>query len=400
MTHGSGTITPRRDKLGAWIRDGEGRPLWDLLFYDATGKKRHLRRHFATKKEAADWITLQREAEPDADSPTWRELHQAWENAHRDLSASQIDKVARTIRRLVEHIGENTRFGETTGEAVRSFVAGIGTAHGTVAARHALGHLKSIARWARGQLLLGAVSPWEHLAQPKHKGKKKGAVPLEEIPGLVNDLDPWLRPIVLWICATGCRQQDAGRLLEEDIAEDRARMTVKASRTFDYLLDDSLRAILAAARELKAGAGFAAVPFVFCRSTGKPWAKDPLSTAIRRAWKGKPWRLHALRHTFGTIAGKKFKADMVKSGMAHLSRQTSERYVHLDEDAEARLEVGAHVRDVLGKAGVRVLQNRTSGPDFPKGTEGIRKNPKELEVEVEGVKCLIPKEIALQYRIA
>lgn len=409
MTRVSGTITPHQDKYGRQIRDSEGRKIWNCRFYDAGGKQRFYRRPFATEADARAWIAAQRSGDPAENGPTWRALHTAWENSHRTHSASQLNKVGLSVSRLLEKYGNGLTYQETTGAMIRALIADIAEKKtlqgkkpvgGTGAAHRALGHLKAIARWCRGQLLIPDSIPWEHLAPPEHKAGKRRPVPVEEIPAMIDSLDEWLRPVVLWICLTGCRKQDAGRLREEDILQDRVRVTVKAGRVFDYLLDDTLRAVLNLAKDQKERAEANRSPWVFVTASGQQWTKDRMDWHVRQQWRRWPWRLHSLRHTFATVAGRSFGADMVRAGLAHLARATSERYVHVSEDAQARHEVGAHVRDVLATAGVRIHgrqdTDRIPQDTAQKNAEDRRGLESKIAVEIDGRKVFIDREVILQ----
>jgi integrase len=93
---------------------------------------------------------------------------------------------------------------------------------------------------------------------------------------------------------------------------------------------------------------------VFITSKGSAWNCDSIAQRVRRIWKSadlvapgqdRPHVLHELRHMFATEAGRRYGADMVRAGLGHLSRQTSERYVH--PDIQAADEVGRTVRQAI-----------------------------------------------------
>jgi len=416
----SGTIKPMRNADGSLDRDAEGLIRFDIFYYDALAKQRHTRRRFRTQAEAEKWIHAQREGpalpvvnrnrpapqpKPEDPGPTWREIHQAWENAHRALSSSQIKKVSRTVERLEERLGAGCRFKEATGERVREMILNIGTKSGPVAARHALAHLKSVARWARGELLIPENIPYEHLKAPAHKAKPTGPVPLEQIPALLAALGPWTLPIVRWIALTGCRQQDAAGILLADVTDQEATLRVKGGRKIVYRLDAPLLDCLAAAR-LQCEAAGVQTAYAFPNSAGNRWTDTHLAHTIKIAWSQLgPWRLHALRHTFATMAGRLgYGADMIKAALGHLARATSERYTHTAADDSARAEVGAAVRaEILRHTEQHTAQESPTHNNTPtthkehgsREGQGMAGNDKEaVTVTIGERKILVNKELA------
>lgn len=408
----SGTIRPCHAADGSLRRDAEGLVVFDISYYDAAARHRHTRRAFATQSDAQAWVHEQRESRPQpahnhladaskmvppSDGPTWRDLHQAWENAHRHLSASQIGKVSRTVERLEERLGAGCSFAAATGEEVRAMVRGLVETSGPVAARHALAHLKAVARWARGELLIPEAIPFEHLAAPAHKGKATGAIPLDQIPALLAALGPWVQPIVRWIALTGCRQQDAAGLLLADITPSEAVCRVKGGRRIVYRLDAPLLDCLAMARLQCETAGIQSA-YAFPNSAGNRWTDTHLANTVRKAWAPiGPWRLHALRHTFATVAGRLgYGADMIKAGLGHLARATSERYTHTAADDSARAEVGAAVRKAIFGDSTRARASSTrTAHEQHKGTPNqgsggkITDKSRKIKVSFDGREMLL-----------
>jgi integrase len=387
MAANSGTVTRARSPAGDLLHDEHGRPLWRLRFYDGTGTRRHLVRPFATAEDARAFVTAQREAT--AGGPTWADLARQWEVAHPDHSASQREKVARTIDRLLAVHGAGHLVAATTGQQVRDFIAGLAKASGPVAANHALGHLKAVARWGRGRLLIPDAIPWEHLAPVQHRGKATPPVPLELLPRLLDAVPPAAAPIVRWIALTGCRQQDAAGLRAADIGPDAAVLRVKGGRRLAYALDNDLRACLAAGRERCATAS----QWAFPTPQGGRWSPERLANTIQAAWAPLgPWRLHSLRHTFATLAGRLgMSADQIKAGLGHAARATSERYTHAHEDEAARAEVGLRVRAAL------FPKRDTDGTRTAKSgdAQGRGGTPRDgVGIEINGRKTMISRDLA------
>lgn len=390
----TGTITPSLDELGQQKKNGVGVPMWRLRFY-AQGKRRHHVLPFPTQEDASAWIQAQRSG---GETTTWLSVLAAWSQVHTGaFSESHLAKVERSVRLLVKRLGD-LPIESTDAGMLKQYLRWRIEDQGAAAAKKDLAHVKALARWARGDVMIEEI-PFEHISPPPHKEAKRTAVPLETIPALLATLDEWLRPIALWCALSGCRQQDAARLLEEDCTTDVARCRVKGGEMVDYALDDTLREVLSLAREQKRKHGITS-QWVFVHRLGGRWVDTHLSHRIKEAWQDiGPWRLHHLRHTFGTIAGRKFKADMIKAGLAHKSRLTSERYVHVSEDADARLEVGSHVRSVIAKAILDGTQDGTQrDTDRHKAAHGKAKE-NTIAIVVDGRKALIPRHIAYKYLV-
>jgi integrase len=382
----TGTIERARSKTGDLLHDEHGRGMFRLRFYDGSGKRRHLVRPFSTAEEARAFVAAQREST--AAGPTWAQLHGQWEQAHPDHSQSQVAKVSRTIERLLARHGRDHCVSSTTGQQVRDFIAGIASESGPVAANHALAHLKAVARWGRGRLLLPDSISWEHLAPVKHRGKPTPPVPLDLLPRLLASTPPAAAPLVRFIALTGCRQQDAAGLRAEDVGEGAVTLRVKGGRRLVYALDDELRHCLAAARAISPGS-----PWAFPTPKGGRWTPERLANAIQAAWAPLgPWRLHSLRHTFATVAGRLgCSADQIKAGLGHAARATSERYTHAHEDAAARAEVGLRVRAALFPGrdtdGTRTTKSRDS-----MGTAKTKRDG--ATVTINGRKVSISRDLA------
>ncbi len=77
---------------------------------------------------------------------------------------------------------------------------------------------------------------------------------------------------------------------------------------------------------------------LFVNKAGTAWNHMSLLRAAQRFWKAaglEKKKIHEVRHTLGTIAGKNFTLGMVQAAMGHRSRASSEVYFHPDEEMAA-----------------------------------------------------------------
>lgn len=152
---------------------------------------------------------------------------------------------------------------------------------------------------------------------------------------------------------TGARSSAICNLREADVHDSHILLHEKGGIERTILLDDVLRSIIQRARGYKSRRKRVSSR-VFITSKGSPWNCDSIARRVRRLWSkakltapglDRPHVLHELRHMFATEAGRRYGADMVRAGLGHLSRQTSERYVH--PDIQAADEVGRTVRQAI-----------------------------------------------------
>jgi len=376
--------------------DSTGNHQWDVRFY-RKGIQVHRRLHLPSRAAVDTWIANFRAA-PDTSSLKWSRCATLWADEERHVSEDYRVRVEREVERLVASIGD-CPVEETTAESFRDFIRRRVAASGTGAGQHAVAHLKMLARWARSQILIDEI-PFEHVRKPRHRATGRKPIDPSRVGKLLSKLGPWERPIATFIALTGCRQQDAAGLRERDIDGNRCHLHVKGGNDPDYILDEILVDVIESARKLKAGHGLRS-NFVFTNSVGSRWSAQHLAHRVKHFWQDEPGSptLHALRHTFATLAGSMFPADVVKAVLAHKSRITSERYTHVADDIAARDRGGRAVRAALIDA---------MGPDKTnclvwqdKGTHTIQHNDtkkQKCEVMIEGQKVLIPKEVIDKYR--
>lgn len=79
---------------------------------------------------------------------------------------------------------------------------------------------------------------------------------------------------------------------------------------------------------------------LFVNMNSRGWTRATLLHAAQRAWKRaglKQKKIHEIRRTLGTIAGKNFTPGIVQAMMGHRSRKSSETYFHPDAAGMGRV---------------------------------------------------------------
>jgi integrase len=154
----------------------------------------------------------------------------------------------------------------------------------------------------------------------------------------INDQDASLFIIA---ATTGLRIGELGALRWSDVNLDEGYLTVsRAISAGQETSTKSRRArvvplALQALEELKRLGErphfLARSDYVFCRPDGKPLDRSAVRTRFVRAQKAaglRVRRFHDLRHTFGSLAIRRFDLVAVKEMMGHSKLTTTERYLH------------------------------------------------------------------------
>ena len=206
-----------------------------------------------------------------------------------------------------------------------------------------------------------------------HEDHKREAFPVEDLSRYAKALDPHARLMFLMLAYSGVRVSALCNLKHEDIRDDRIRLDEKGGVEREVILEELLRGLVDEAAAMNTEKGFRSA-YVFLNRKGNKWNKDSFRRNTKRSWDKSdlPHRTpHQLRHMFATLAGEKFGADMVRAGLGHLCRETSERYVHPDVKMAdkvgrtVRQEIVTHMAHIFGKSRKLVARGGKSkhGPD-------------------------------------
>lgn len=209
-----------------------------------------------------------------------------------------------------------------------------------------------VARWLRQQGLIREI-PFEHAATADHKPNPRVPMDPKRLKAHLEALPEHVRLPVEMMAFTGARSSAICNLRETDVHDAHILLHEKGGIERTILLDDVLRDIIDRARAHKTRRNRIS-GYVFITSKGSGWDYSSIGQQVRKHWKkakliatglSRPHVLHELRHMFATEAGRRYGADMVRAGLGHLCRQTSERYVH--PDIQAADEVGRTVRKAI-----------------------------------------------------
>jgi hypothetical protein len=90
------------------------------------------------------------------------------------------------------------------------------------------------------------------------------------------------------------------------------------------------------------------VDAIFVTALKNRWSRVTLLASAQRAWAraGLPRKkIHEVRHTLGTLAGRYFTPGMVQAAMGHRNRRSAEAYFHPSEEmaAEVRQKVNTEI---------------------------------------------------------
>lgn len=161
-----------------------------------------------------------------------------------------------------------------------------------------------------------------------------------EVEALARAADDWHAAIYVTAAFTGLRQGELRQLRWEDVSFEKHLIHVRRETKSGYAR--SVPLIDRVARELDALSRrehwTAPGDLVFPNAVGRPFDPSKLIRQLHKdlaAAKLARVRFHDLRHTFGTLAVRKFPLTDVKAMMGHADIQTTMRYIHHVPQAEA-----------------------------------------------------------------
>ena len=225
--------------------------------------------------------------------------------------------------------------------------------------------------------ILNAAVTWGYLKENPAKNVKPFRIPEKEPPYLTRDqvaalyrvCRGWVRTFVALALNTGMRASEILSLKWEDVdlrkrvikIRSDEEFTTKGRRNREIPVNDFL------SRVLQRHPKHITNPHVFCDDEGGPMSDYPIRTALEQARKqaGLPrFRIHDLRHTFGTtLAANGKDIRTIQELMGHVDIKTTMKYLHaaphrmkwavqdlrLDGTTEAEMHEGGQDMDT-GKA--------------------------------------------------
>lgn len=185
---------------------------------------------------------------------------------------------------------------------------------------------------------------FEYAQKPVHKPAERSPFTAPDLSTYAEPLTAFSRPLFFFLAFSGIRVSEACSLTDATITDNTATFTQKGGSVRRLSLDDTLLALIEAAKRARASIDCTS-PFLFICAKGTPWNRSSFLKHCQRKWEAAKLPAHVtheLRHAFGTAAGKKFSPDAIKAAMGHAKRETSETYVHPDEDAAAAVHAEIH----------------------------------------------------------
>jgi integrase len=170
------------------------------------------------------------------------------------------------------------------------------------------------------------------IARPKYNDKRERHGTYEELAAILKASAPHVAPIWLFALYIGDRIGESVKLQIEDVQLDKSWAVLRDTKNgtsrgiaLHAQIVELLRKVIG---DRKSGA-------VFLTDDGKPYITYPKKawTEARRRSGVKDFRLHDLRHTFGTYSGMAgVTTRQQEKQMGHLNGSMNARYVHVPDD--------------------------------------------------------------------
>lgn len=349
-------------------KDRDGRVVWDVLYRRTPGGRqihRRLRGH--SKADIERQIALDSNRS-DVDIRWSEGLKLYVEAKHQEgRNPDGIGHAERAVAVFSEVIGD-IPIESTTPDTLKHFMQLVAkgvTVHNTVGeayqtagpnvANHHRKELITVARYL--QRHAGKVKDIPFLNVPPLPLKVKRRSPIHEsrIHEYLDALAPHvLRPVNL-VLYYGLRSSAICNIMPESVQGRELVVVDKGNVEHRIPIDDMLGGIIEEALAYRAAFANPS-PRLFVNTKGRAWNRTSLLLAAQRYWKAaglEKKKIHEVRHTLGTVAGKMFAPGMVQAVMRHRSRRSSETYFHPDEDmaSEGRQKIVTVLSQKRGKGG-------------------------------------------------
>jgi integrase len=324
-------------------RDSLGVPIWEAVYRRTPGGKQVRRRfHLPARADVERAILL--ESDAPSSGLKWSEglgIYLDAKVAERKTDGS-LRNVEHAVGVFLGMIGD-IAVEATSPETFKTFMSRATAASGPKVANHHRRELLAVARFLRNRAGKIRSVPFDHVAPLPTIIEPREPISPEKISAYLDALPPHvLRPVQM-VLLYGLRSSAICNLRTGDVRPDRLLALDKGRVRRRIPIDDTLGRIIAAAMEYRKG--FAECPdSLFLNLSGRRWCAQTLLRAAQAAWRKaglEKKKIHEVRHTLGTLAGKKFTPGVVQALMGHRSRKSAEAYFHPSEEmaAEARREI-------------------------------------------------------------
>jgi hypothetical protein len=365
-------------------KDKSGVPIWEAVYRRTPGGKQVRRRFHAHTKADVERRVLLDTGKPDV-AIRWSEALPLYVEAKyaENRNPVHIGHVERAVRVFVEIMGDRA-IEETTPADFKHFMQEVvkrrvkhpktgrlGRASGPGVANHHRKDLITLARYILRHT--GKIESVPFLDVPTLPVQKKGRSPISRdlIGDYLNALPEHVRRPVMLVLLYGLRSTAICRIVMADVGERELAAIDKGNVKHRIPIDAALRRIIDGAKAYREGLE-ASDDRLFVKKDGRAWNHVTLLRAAQRAWVAaglEKKKIHEIRHTLGTMAGKYFSVGSVQAAMRHRSRRSSETYFHPDEEmaAEVRQKIITELSQNFGKDG----NNGEDLPTIRKGKNGV-----------------------------
>jgi integrase len=328
-------------------KDKEGILVWEVSYRRTkNGKLIHRHIHALTKQEAERQIALDT-ARPDV-SLKWSEglkIYVAAKHAEKrnPVSIGHGERAVDVFIQLIGDISIESTDANTfkhflqlvaNGATVRDFNKKEYKTGGPGVANHHRKELVTIANYLKDYSGKVTAVPFSGVPSLPVKDVQRLPIPESELPEYLDALQPHVRRPVLMVLLYGLRSTAICNITPADVKNGHLTAIDKGEVTRRIPIDDTLAEIIE-----EAAAHRSAFPNpadrLFVNKKGAAWNHVSLLRAAQRFWKAaglEKKKIHEVRHTLGTMAGKNFTLGMVQAAMGHRSRASSEVYFHPDEE--------------------------------------------------------------------
>ena len=234
---------------------------------------------------------------------------------------------------------------------------------GPKVANHHRKELLTVARYLRSYTSKVKTIPFEHVPKLPEKPSTRTPVPQDQVKEYVDALPPHTQRPVLMVLVYGLRSSAVCNLTLESVEGNVLVAHDKNDVTRRIPIDDFLAEIIEEAKAMHFAISMnenrkvgTPTNHLFLNMNGRGWSRMTLLHAAQRAWVRaglEKKKIHEIRHTLGTLAGKDFEHGKVQAAMGHRSRKSSEAYFHPNEDmaAEVRQKIVTELKQTSEKTG-------------------------------------------------
>lgn len=205
--------------------------------------------------------------------------------------------------------------------------------------RDVVGSVQQAFRWALGADML-TIDPTAGFRKPGGRHRTRIAT-WDEYLSLLRASARHLRLFLVCLRHTGCRPSELRRATWEDIDWEQRLLVTWRHKTVDQQVVPTPRVIplsATVARILAWIKTHATSEHVLVNARGRPWTKDALVLAFRRARtragigpvRGEDLVVYSVRHTYASQAIGRVSDTELAELMGHTTTRTLRRYVHLD----------------------------------------------------------------------